>query len=130
MKQNETQTKTFTITTSPELMQRIERFFALLHFNSNFGHSGTFGIPLDCDGNEKVKIEPINKELGLQVGLVSGVGYDVEIANDKGYSGLFKDKTNRSHWYTRPGAVLYKDGAFVKTTPSWDDTTLTQDNVK
>lgn len=117
----ETETKTFTITTSPTVMRRIERFFALLHFNSNFGHSGIFGMPLDGDGSDKVKITPINKELGQQVGLIGGVGYDVEIANDGGYAGIFKDKNKHSYWYTRPGGTLYKDGFLHKNSPTHDD---------
>ncbi len=54
-------TKTFTITTSPKLMKRIERFLALLHFNSSFGHSATFAMSLDGDGCEKVKVSDLEK---------------------------------------------------------------------
>lgn len=117
----ENETKTFTITTSPTLMRRIEKFFALLHFNSSFGHSGIFGMPLDGDGSEKVKIRPINRELLHQVDLIGGVGYDVELVGDIGYTGLFKDKNKRTDWYTRPAGVLYKDGRLHRSTPAYDD---------
>lgn len=84
-------TKTFNITTSPEVMKCIERFFALLHWNSRFGHSSIFAMPLDCDGSDKVTVDPV-PEHAKEVELIGGVGFDVEIAQPYSYGGKFEAK--------------------------------------
>jgi len=71
--------KTFTIETSEEVMDTFERFLALLHHNSNHGHSGVFAMTLDCDGNDKVSISPTPR-FKREVDLCAGVGGSVEIA--------------------------------------------------
>lgn len=114
------ESKTFTITASPIVLRRIERFLALLHFNSRFGHSGLFAMPLDGDGNEKVHIQPIDKNLMRQVDLLGRIGYDVEIAGDVGYTGKFIDNNRENKWQVKPSPVegvgeLYKNGQLVKT---------------
>jgi hypothetical protein len=115
-----TETKTFTITTSPAIMRRIERFLALLHFASNWGHSGIFGMPLDGDGSEKVKVDPIDRRLAHEVDAIGGVGYDIEIARDDSYSGYAINRERRSRFWTGPAANLYLDGEVRKTIPSRD----------
>lgn len=115
-----TETKTFTITAGPALMRRIERFLALLHFNSSFGHSAIFAMPLDGDGSEKVKIEPIDRRLAHEVDAIGGVGYHVELARDDSYSGYMLDRARESRWWTGPAANLYVDGEICKTIPSRD----------
>ena len=111
-------TKIFEITTSPRLMKRIERLLSLLHFNSSFGHSGLFGMSLDGDGNEKVQISNLEKELGYEVDAIGGVGYDIEIATDRGYVGNFIDTKKKSQWIVRRSASLYKNEELIKTVPS------------
>lgn len=49
-------TKSFTITASPTVMKRFERFLALLHYNSGWGHSANFVMPLDGDGADRFKV--------------------------------------------------------------------------
>ena len=120
MKEESKITKTFTITTSREVMKRIEHFLALLHFNSIFGHSGLFAMHLDGDGPEKVRVNDLPRELKDQVNAIGGVGYGVEIANENGYSGKFLDRKRESRWYVRPSATLYKDGKVNKVLPSED----------
>lgn len=114
------ETKTFTITAPAALMRRVERFLALLHYNSGFGHSGLFAMPLDGDGSEKVKVEGLDKRLAFEVDAIGGVGYDVEIANNESYSGRFLDRNRQAKWYTGPAANLYKEGEVAKTIPSCD----------
>lgn len=114
------ETKIFMISASPAVLRRLERFLALLHYSSIFGHTGLFAMPLDGDGNEKVKVEGIDQRLGFEVDAIGGVGYDVEIARDNSYSGKFVDRARGSKWYTGPAANLYKDGDVVKTIPSAD----------
>ncbi len=107
-------TKTFTITTSPRIMGRIERFFALLHFNGRFGHSGTFGMGLDGDGADHVTVNPMDKKLSPEVNLLGGVGYDVEIARDDSYSGRFTDRNKPPRYEVKPkmrAAVLCQEHA-------------------
>jgi hypothetical protein len=50
-------TKTFTITTDPQMMLKIERFLAWLHFNSMWGHSATVAMDCDGDGEDDVTVE-------------------------------------------------------------------------
>ena len=119
------ETRTFTITASAVLLRRIERFLALLHYNSGFGHSGLFAMPLDGDGNEKVKVDGLDRRLAFEVDALGGVGYDVEIARDDSYSGRFLDLKRPARWYTGPAANLYKDGEIAKTIPSRDHDAVT-----
>lgn len=116
-------TKTFTVTTSPELMARLERFLALLHFNSNFGHSGMFAMPLDGDGSEKIRVAELvgNAKLARQVDLIGGVGYDIEVARSVGYSGRFIDRERDNRWSVYGNdetATLMKNGEVVKEVPN------------
>ena len=113
-------TQIFEITTSPSVMKRLERFLALLHFNSGFGHSGTFAMALDGDGQENVQVKGIDNNLSYEVDAIGGVGYDVEIARDNSYSGVFTNKDKESKWYTGQAANLYKDGDLAKTIPNCD----------
>ena len=114
------ETKVFEITTDSKIMRRFERFLALLHFNSGFGHSGLFAMALDCDGPEKVEIKNLDEQLSYEVDAIASVGYGVEIARDNSYSGVFLDKKRESIWYTGQAANLYKDGVISKTVPSCD----------
>ena len=109
--------KTFTITTSPRIMRRIERFLALLHYNTRFGHSGIFGMSLDGDGPEQVTVSP-KPAYAHEVDAIGGVGYEVEVAYDGSYSGVFQDHDKDSRYVVRKSASLYVDGKSVKTIPS------------
>ena len=107
--------RTFEIETSPEVMERLERFFALLHHNSNFGHSGTFAMPLDGDGDDKVTIDPAPR-FKCDVDLTGGIGGDVEIAYNNCFS--VKDfKEVKSDYIVKSSATLYVDGEPKKTYP-------------
>lgn len=50
------ETKTYTITASPDVHRRLERFLALLHYNA--GHSAIFGMQFDGDGQDRVNVDP------------------------------------------------------------------------
>ena len=108
-------TKNFEITADEEVMNKIERFLALIHYNSHFGHSAIFGMALDGDGNGTVEISNLNKSLAKEVDLIGGVGYDIEIATPSNYSGSFLDRNKESKWYTKPSYSLVKSGSIVKT---------------
>lgn len=108
--------KEFAIVASPHVLERFERFLALLHHNSNFGHSGLFAMPLDGDGSEKISIEPIPK-FANEVELISGVGGGVEIAHNDCY--IVQDTNTCSNSYIiKPVAALFKDGRFIRCSPS------------
>ena len=78
--------KTFEVKTNSEfLMERFERFLALLHHNSNFGHSGLFAMPLDSDGDEKINILPEPK-FQNEVDLCGGIIGEIEIARENGFT--------------------------------------------
>jgi len=106
-------TKTFEITTSSEVMQRIERFLALLHHNSVFGHSGIFGMSLDGDGADKVSVSPKPKHSGA-VDAIGNVGYDIELANNRGFHGKKIDKKANNKWRVETRAVLLCDDEVKK----------------
>lgn len=106
-------TKQFEITASPAVMGRIERFFALLHHNSNFGHSATFAMPLDGDGSDKVEISPKPK-FAQEVNLIGGVGGLIEIAYDNSY-GCCDVKHLSGDWTVKAVPTLIKNGELHKT---------------
>ena len=108
--------KTFEIETSPSVMERIERFLALLHHNSNFGHSGLFAMHLDGDGQDKVVVTPKPK-FELEVDLCGGIGGSVEIAQNGGYT-VRQISEMGSSWLVKPAAALYKNDDLYKTIPS------------
>lgn len=108
--------KTFEIETSPAVMERIERFLALLHHSSNFGHSGLFAMPLDGDGADKVTVTP-KPGFAHEVDLCGGIGGDVEIAQNGCYT-VKKTANMGSYWVVKPAAALYKNGDLHKTVPS------------
>ncbi len=115
------ETKTFEITTSPAIMRKLERFFALLHHNSRWGHSAMFGLWLDGDGADHVTVSP---EPGYQdeVGLIGGVGGVFEIAGSNGFT-CCNTKELGSRWKVRQmplaqtAATLLKNDEIVKQRP-------------
>jgi len=113
-------TKTFTVTATEEVMARFERFLALLHYNSSFGHTSLFAMHLDGDGSDRLQVKEIDGNLAHEVDAIGGVGYNVEIAGNKKYYGVFIDHEKGAPWYTGNAANLYKDGKVVKTIPSAD----------
>ena len=108
--------KTFEIETSQSVMERIERFLALLHYNSCFGHSGLFAMALDGDGSDKVTVIP---KPGFQneVDLCGGIGGDIEIAKNGCYT-VKNIAEMGSNWIVRPAAALYKNDDIHKVIPS------------
>jgi len=50
-------TKTFTITTSEEMMDSITRFLACLHLFTHWGHSSILALSQDGDGQDRVQVE-------------------------------------------------------------------------
>ena len=109
-------TRWFKVETSPEVMDRFERFLALLHWNSRHGHSGMFAMSLDGDGIDRFSVSPSPRHRD-EVSLCAGIGHQVEIAQNGGYSGGYLDRERGSDWVVRPIAGLYKDGTLVKTSP-------------
>jgi hypothetical protein len=108
--------KTFEIETSSQVMERLERFLALLHHNSNFGHSGLFAMPLDGDGCDKVTVSP-KPRFAHEVDLVGGIGGDVEIAQNGCYT-VKKTESLKTNWIVKPAAALYKNDELHKAIPS------------
>jgi len=106
-------TKTFEITTSVTVMRRIERFFALLHWNSVHGHSATFAMPLDGDGQDKVAVKPTPGH-SKEVNLIAGVGHEVEVAGSNNFYCIPAAK-GKSAYKTGSISVLYRDDKVIKT---------------
>ena len=101
--------KTFTIEAEASTMGRLERFLALAQYNGSVGHSSFIGMHMDGDGADSLTVTAkgfgwrlSNWRGGLEK--VTGVGYDVEMATDYGYSGLNVDRDRESkHRYTDDG---------------------------
>lgn len=97
------------VTGTPELIMKFKRLMALLDTAGAVGHSGIFGMPLDGDGPDRLEIDvqsPDGDFNGLElqqfaggVDEVGGVGYDVELANFDGFSGLFRDRKRNEKWF-------------------------------
>lgn len=114
-------TKKYEITFSdPYIMERFERLLALFHFNSSFGHSGMFGMSLDGDGPEKIKINSFSPKYCHEVDAIGDANYDIDIAIDNGYSGRYINKEKEPKYKVGPAAFLSKDGDIVKVIPSCD----------
>lgn len=78
-------TKTFTITASSEVMERLEKFLAFFHYNG--GHSGLFAMPFDGDGADYMMVDPKppKQPKNSDFSIISNAGQDVEIAMNKCY---------------------------------------------
>jgi hypothetical protein len=111
--------KTFKVKGQPHVIKRLERFFAMLHYNGQHGHSGLFAMPLDGDGPERLEISPLDKNLKNEVDAIAGVGGGVEIAYDNSY-GVKNVKPLSNDYSVKSSGTLYKNGKIVKTVPSQD----------
>ena len=49
-------TENFTITASPEVMNRFKNLLTMMHLCSSWGHSNYFGMPLDGDGPDRFRV--------------------------------------------------------------------------
>lgn len=87
---------TVTITASPSVILRIERFLALLHLSSVWGHSCTAAMDIDGDGSEKVHVSGIDVQ--------SHAGYIEHV--------IRRPRTKSVDWVNsqpEPNEVLYKE---------------------
>jgi hypothetical protein len=79
-------TQQIKISASPDVWGKLERFFALLHFNAS--HSATCGINFDGDGADCFKIEPAPSPLLRRAAQrIGDGGGGLEIANEDSYVG-------------------------------------------
>ena len=104
-------TKEFTITTTKNVMKRFERFLAMIHHNSKFGHSGLFAMPVDGDGSDDITIVP-KPEFAKEVNITGGIGGNVEIAQDDCYT-VTDVKPLKSSWVVK-NDCLFKNGETYK----------------
>ena len=105
-------TKSFTITASPAVMKRFERFLALLHYNSGWGHSANFVMPLDGDGSDRFRVHDFKPGYHKDVEHIGSVGYGFEIALDDAYTTRDGVATPR-HYLAKNGQLL-RDGEVIK----------------
>lgn len=54
-----TQTATFTVTASPDVMGRLVKLLWMMQYSSAVGHSSYFGMPLDGDGSDRFQVQEI-----------------------------------------------------------------------
>ena len=104
--------KTFEIEADEETMERFERFLALLHYNSRFGHSSCFAMELDGDGWGKFTASPINKEYKNDVDLIGGVGGSAEVASNGRY--VAKKIEALGAYYQAKNGKLYRNEKVIK----------------
>lgn len=88
-------TKTFTVTTSPEVLARFEKFLCFLHYNG--GHSGLFAMPFDGDGHERFHVEPAPATGTRDWSRISDAGPEVEIACDKVCKAISLDRSRSQY---------------------------------
>jgi len=103
--------KVFEITANSAVMRRFERFLSMLHYNSGWGHSALFAMPLDGDGNERFTVSP-KPDYSEDVELTAGIGGDVEIAYDNSYT-VKRLSSMKSSWVVKYGG-LHRNGVLVK----------------
>jgi hypothetical protein len=110
-------TKTFQITADEDVMKRFEHFMCFLHYNG--GHSGIFAMPFDGDGFDSFECYPEPEKItgsdGYSLsGKCSGIGQDVEIAEENGYSTV--DILNFPYCKILPGGIykFFEDGKIYK----------------
>ncbi|MYE06892.1 MAG: hypothetical protein F4Y04_06695 [Chloroflexi bacterium] len=99
MTRRQKETRAYRITAEPAVLDRLERLLAVMQYSGDVGHTGTFGMWLDGDGADRLKVE------GFATGKyrkgcekITGVGYHVEMATDHGFSGTFLDRGKQSKW--------------------------------
>lgn len=51
---------TVTITSDEDMILKVERFLALLHLSSVWGHTCTAAMDIDGDGSDRLKVEGID----------------------------------------------------------------------
>jgi hypothetical protein len=102
-------TEKFEITASPLVMERFKRFLTFLVHNG--GHSGIFGMYFDGDGADFLRTKPkLDRKYTKAMHAMAGVGVDVEIAGDDGYTGEFLDR-DRAGWIAADGSKdAHKEG--------------------
>lgn len=109
---SEEATKSFTITASPAVMRRFERFLALLHYNSGWGHSANFVMPLDGDGSDRFRVHDFKPGYHKDVEHIGSIGYEFEIALDDAYTTRAGIATPR--YYLAKNGQLFRDGEVIK----------------
>ena len=110
---------TLTIRATPDTLQKFLRFLALMHFNG--GHTGTFAMEFDGDGNERLSVDPpLPREMAAIAQRIGGSGMDVEEAHRWGYTAysIAADKG-----YYRIDQFSYdkrnRDGGTIKVVEDW-----------
>lgn len=110
-------TKTFTITAVPSVMKKIERLMTMIHFSGSSGHSGVLAIQLDGDGKDHVSVAEVDRDMILCADAIASIGYDVEMATDYGFSGLWIGDRKSSYDVIQVAAIL-KNGGMINIKPS------------
>ena len=83
MSTKERKTITVTIESDVDMIWKIERWLAWLHFNSHWGHSATVAMDMDGDGSDRVNVTGIDlnvhregiDKLGGRIGKMKEVEY-------------------------------------------------------
>lgn len=96
----ERETHNYTIEMSPEVKKIFDHFLALLHYNSNWGHSAIFGMFLDGDGSAVFEVKKgLNEDPSIRKGVneIGGSGAHMEIAQSDGFMGEFFDRSHSTY---------------------------------
>lgn len=76
--------RTLTIRATPEVWRKLERFFALMHFNA--GHSAVFGLNFDGDGADAFRVDPPpSEDLRKPAQRIGDAGPTLEMATANSY---------------------------------------------
>lgn len=108
----ETETRQYKITGDRLTLDRLERLMYLLEYNSAVGHSSPVGMSIDGDGADTIRISPsLKSKYRKGAEKITGVGWGIEMATDRGYSGMHTDweRTDKSR-----GKFSYDDNGKQK----------------
>lgn len=96
----------YKITAPENVHKRLQAFLAFFHYNG--GHTGTFGMDFDGDGNEFMKVEPApDRKLARKMHAIADSGQAVECANQSGnYYSIPRDRKIR--WYSVDDVGLWR----------------------
>ena len=104
------ETRTYKISGEPQLLDKFERLLSMMHYASSWGHSGIFGMWLDGDGADRLNVSPVRTQARKGVEKIGCVGYHVELATDRGFSGTFIDWERKKKWnYKENGTADHKE---------------------
>lgn len=101
------ETRTYKVSGSPDILDRIERFLSMLHLNGTNGHSGTFCMVFDGDGADGVAVDGIDHDRHKEmVRALSEYGGEYEVVGNGGAFCVNRDQKSKLVYGYREGRMF------------------------